>query len=120
MSVLAGVSTRVHTVDMAAAHASEVVERQRFEGWVAGLDAARRSRLAAHIEAARNGAPWMRERLVASDLSSATHLPPVSSLQDIHDALEDLERGDYIDLTPEQLERWVQAGEQPWPDESPA
>ena len=120
MSALAGASTRVHTDDMAAAHACELDERQRFEGWVASLDGVRRSRLAEHIEAARNGAAWMREWLVATDLSSVTHVPPVSALEDIHDAIEDLERGDYIDLTPEQLERWVEGGEQPWPDESPA
>ena len=110
-----------HTVDMAAAHAStQLDERQRFEGWVANLDADRRSRLAAHIEAARCGPAWLREQLAATDLSVATHVPPVSALQDIHDAFEEFERGDYVDLGPEQLDRWVETGEQPWPDESPA
>ncbi len=110
-----------HTVGMAAAHASVGLdERQRFEGWVANLSDRRRARLAEHIEAARHGPAWMREWLTATDLSTATHLPPASALQDIHDALEDLERGDYIDLTPEQLDRWVESGEWPWPDGFPA
>ena len=33
-------------------------------------------------------------------------------------AIEDIERGDYIELTPEQLERCITTGESPWPDES--
>jgi hypothetical protein len=116
----ARVSAVRRTIVASFALPSDVDERQRFEGWVTNLDGVRRSRLAEHIEAARSGAAWMRERLVAIDLSSATHVPPLSALQDIHDAFQDLERGDYIDLTPEQLERWVEAGEQPRPDESPA
>jgi hypothetical protein len=120
MILLAVRSAQTHTVDMAAAHAPELDERQRFERWVAKLAAVQRSRLAEHIDAARNGPAWMRERLAATDLSTATHLPPVSAVQDIHDALEDFERGDYVDLTPEELERWIEAGEQPLPGESPA
>lgn len=33
-------------------------------------------------------------------------------------ALADFERGVYIELTPEQLERCIATGESPWPDES--
>ena len=33
-------------------------------------------------------------------------------------ANEDFERGDYIELTPEQLARGIERGESPWPDES--
>jgi hypothetical protein len=38
--------------------------------------------------------------------------------QELRRAAEDFERGDYIELTPEQLERCVASGESPWPDES--
>ncbi|MGH7282169.1 MAG: hypothetical protein ACRELY_11635 [Polyangiaceae bacterium] len=34
------------------------------------------------------------------------------------EAERDFERGDFIDLTPEQLERCIATGESPWPDES--
>jgi hypothetical protein len=34
-------------------------------------------------------------------------------------AMEDFERGDYIELTVEQLEHCAATGESPWPDESP-
>lgn len=34
-------------------------------------------------------------------------------------AMEDFERGDYIELTVEQLEHIAATGESPWPDESP-
>jgi hypothetical protein len=33
-------------------------------------------------------------------------------------AMEDFERGDYIELTVEQLERCAATGESPWADES--
>jgi hypothetical protein len=33
-------------------------------------------------------------------------------------AMEDFERGDYIELTVEQLENCAATGESPWPDES--
>jgi hypothetical protein len=38
--------------------------------------------------------------------------------QELRRADDDFERGDYIELTPEQLERCVATGESPWPDES--
>jgi hypothetical protein len=34
-------------------------------------------------------------------------------------AMEDFERGDYVELTIEQLEHCAATGESPWPDESP-
>ena len=33
-------------------------------------------------------------------------------------AMEDFERGDYIELTVEQLQHYAATGESPWPDES--
>ena len=39
-------------------------------------------------------------------------------LAEILSAEADFERGDYIDLTPEQLARAIETGESPWPDES--
>jgi hypothetical protein len=38
--------------------------------------------------------------------------------QELRQAEEDFARGDYIELTPEQLERCIATGESPWPDES--
>ncbi len=35
-------------------------------------------------------------------------------------AMQDFERGDYIELTVEQLEHCAATGESPWPDESPS
>jgi hypothetical protein len=44
-------------------------------------------------------------------------LPP--DLEDeLRSAAEDFERGDYIELTDEQLDRCIATGESPWPDES--
>lgn len=37
---------------------------------------------------------------------------------ELRQAVADIERGDYIELTPEQLERCAVDGEWPWPDES--
>jgi hypothetical protein len=38
--------------------------------------------------------------------------------RELRQAEEDFARGDYIELTPEQLERCIATGESPWPDES--
>jgi hypothetical protein len=35
---------------------------------------------------------------------------------EILEAMAQEERGEYIELTPEQLDRWVQTGEFPWSD----
>jgi len=40
-------------------------------------------------------------------------------LAEILAAEADFARGDYIELTPEQLRRAIETGESPWPDESP-
>jgi hypothetical protein len=37
---------------------------------------------------------------------------------DLMAAIALIERGDYIELTPEQLERCITTGQSPWPDES--
>ncbi len=34
-------------------------------------------------------------------------------------AATDFDRGDYLELSAEQLERCIATGESPWPDESP-
>jgi hypothetical protein len=40
--------------------------------------------------------------------------------QELLQAMQDFERGDYIELTVEQLEHCAATGESPWPDESPS
>jgi hypothetical protein len=48
--------------------------------------------------------------------------PPSAVSSDLEDELrsatEDFERGDYIELSGEQLEHCIANGESPWPDES--
>jgi len=48
--------------------------------------------------------------------------PPSAISSDLEDELrsaaDDFERGDYIELSAEQLERCIATGESPWPDES--
>jgi hypothetical protein len=39
--------------------------------------------------------------------------------RELRQAEEDFQRGDYIELTVEQLEHCAATGESPWPDESP-
>ncbi len=34
-------------------------------------------------------------------------------------ALEEIERGEYVELTSEQLQQWADSGVAPWPEESP-
>lgn len=38
--------------------------------------------------------------------------------RELQQAMQDFERGDYIELTVEQLEHCAATGESPWPDES--
>ena len=38
--------------------------------------------------------------------------------QEFSRAMDEFERGDYVELTVEQLERCAATGESPWPDES--
>jgi hypothetical protein len=48
--------------------------------------------------------------------------PPSAISSDLEDQLrnaaDDFEHGDYIELSDEQLERCIANGESPWPDES--
>jgi hypothetical protein len=48
--------------------------------------------------------------------------PPSAISSELEDELraaaDDFERGDYIELSSEQLERCIANGESPWPDES--
>ena len=37
---------------------------------------------------------------------------------EVRQAVADIERGDYLELTADQLENWADTGELPWPDES--
>ena len=39
--------------------------------------------------------------------------------QELRQAMEEIERGDYIELSPEALDLWADAGVVPWPEESP-
>jgi hypothetical protein len=43
---------------------------------------------------------------------------PADLEQELLSATDDFERGDYIELTDEQLARCIATGESPWPDES--
>ena len=64
------------------------------------------------------GAPSEPDSLsVADDVGEPA---PTQSdlLSEILSAEADFERGDYIDLTPEQLAHCIATGESPWPDES--
>jgi hypothetical protein len=54
------------------------------------------------------------------DVRAPAPAPDSDLLAEILSAEADFERGDYIDLTPEQLARCIETGEFPWPDESPA
>lgn len=56
--------------------------------------------------------------LVARDVRAPSSAQDSDLLQEILSAEADFERGDYIDLTREQLERCIVTGESPWPDES--
>ncbi len=48
----------------------------------------------------------------------ATCVDTLDLESELREAIADIERGDYIELTPEQLERCAVDGEWPWPDES--
>jgi hypothetical protein len=36
---------------------------------------------------------------------------------ELRQAIVDLESGNYIELTPEQIDAWAETGEVPWPDD---
>ena len=58
--------------------------------------------------------------------AAATPAPPARRVsqadpgleRELLQAMQDFERGDYIELTVEQLEHCAATGESPWPDES--
>ena len=56
--------------------------------------------------------------LLAHDVSASALAPESDVVAELLSAEADFERGDYIDLTPEQLARCIATGESPWPDES--
>jgi hypothetical protein len=43
---------------------------------------------------------------------------PADLVEELHSAMSDFERGDFIELSDEQLARCIATGESPWPDES--
>jgi hypothetical protein len=43
---------------------------------------------------------------------------PSHLADELRSAIDDFERGDFIELTDEQLARCIATGESPWPDES--
>lgn len=49
--------------------------------------------------------------------SKRVKVPP-DLAEELRQAEEDFLRGDYIELTVEQLDRCIATGESPWPDES--
>ena len=53
-----------------------------------------------------------------SRVSEAERIAQSELEAELRQAELDFERGDYIELTPEQLERCIATGESPWPDES--
>lgn len=50
-------------------------------------------------------------------LGRAKVLPDLEA--ELRQALEEIERGEYVELTAEQLEQWADSGMAPWPLESP-
>ena len=49
--------------------------------------------------------------------------PPVATTtgnleEELRQAISDLQRGNYVEATPEQLSLWAKTGEFPWADES--
>jgi len=57
--------------------------------------------------------------LPATAISTRRVEVPPDLANELRQADEDFERGDYIELTVEQLDRCIATGESPWPDESP-
>jgi hypothetical protein len=57
-----------------------------------------------------------RERREFDKIAICTY-PPGRNLTPATRTLDEFERGDYIELTAEQLEQCAAAGESPWPDE---
>ena len=64
-----------------------------------------------HVDPSVSPAPPLARRVFQA---------PPDLEQELLQAMQDFERGDYIELTVEQLERCAATGESPWPDESPS
>lgn len=58
------------------------------------------------------------ESIAHSDANAPAPVDESDLLAEILAAEADFARGDYIELTPEQLRRAIETGESPWPDES--
>jgi hypothetical protein len=57
-------------------------------------------------------------RDVVPEVSARTDGGIASTLeQDLQSATDDFDRGDYVELSDEQIERCIATGESPWPDE---
>jgi hypothetical protein len=57
--------------------------------------------------------------------SELTSSPPLATAelspeleQELRRAVDEIERGEYVELSPEDLDRWADAGVAPWPDAS--
>ncbi len=59
----------------------------------------------------------------SSSMKASVHTPPLEHAPDLEqellEAVAEIDRGECIELTPEQLDRCIVDGEWPWPDESP-
>jgi hypothetical protein len=67
----------------------------------------------------RMTAPSHPPAKAAAPADAARHSYDPADLEDeLRSAVDDFERGDYIELTDEQLARCIATGESPWPDES--
>jgi len=51
-------------------------------------------------------------------LAPKRRMTPDELEAELRQAIDDIERGDYIELTDEQLARCIATGESPWPDVS--
>jgi hypothetical protein len=63
------------------------------------------------------GSAWTAYTLGASR-AMASQGPPERA-REVLEAIAEIDRGECIELSPEQLERCIVDGEWPWPDESP-
>lgn len=46
------------------------------------------------------------------------YAPTDAAEKELRAAVAELERGEYLTLTPEQVASWTESGDFPWPDES--
>ena len=59
--------------------------------------------------------PGAHPRSMSSPTAKAS---PSHDLEaELRQAIVDLESGNYIELTPEQIDAWAETGEVPWPDD---